>query len=899
MTPAQILAKRILARRRLIPYIQGQQSEYHAGWVHYDIASRLEKFYQDIVDKKSPRLMLNLPPRAGKSVTASCHFPAWMLGQNPKMDIILASYNVDLPLGFSRKIRATIRDNEEYHLLFPNTRLSKDSQAAESWMTEEGGSFVATGIGGPLTGRGAHCLYPTQKIHTSHGPMTAQALFKIFKTGAESPSVLSYNGDLRTLQWMEISHAHLRISDHYYRVITDDGRISKLTGEHPVCVGENEAGLIYRRVDDLRIGETLVHLSDATKNSPRSKALGAVQGMWGGVYPRVREVCRKTELLREFKSCVQQQLLSSPTADSSVSNGNVSRVREKLPLSPVKPSGEGKEKPTLEFLFQRLLWGTPQKNLCGGEPPNSPQAPTSYLRNMWDKFRSWKAGVGKIRVGRSLLLPTVLARSPENHAFNEAKRYPWATLLPARVQATTGNSNSPTGKPPLCCVWGASDRTTPPRQRQREQRNKQPNTCMRTLPQEAPPYRATSRVITVQRVEKETPVLDFTVPETHNFILSSNIPTLNCLIIDDYIKNAEESENNELHRKHLDWYQSTGYTRLSPGGGVLIIATRWSYSDLSGQLQQLAQTDPEADKFELIEYPAISERYEYRHRYTSDMRREVDEIPDLQTANQDWELLRSPMEPLHPERFSLDMLRRIKANLSNRIWSALYQQRPVPDEGLFFQKTYIKYMAALPAFSQANMYTALDFAISTKDANDYTALATGVQDSSALLIVENVTHFKRDTFSIVEAIINEAERIQNTYPYYNYEVGFENGAIFQTLEPVLKRRMLERRIFFTYRTLQPLTDKQARARPLQSLMEQERVYFLESISQLSEAVSELLQFPVGRNDDMVDALAWMARMSLNKSPPRDDTEQHRNKEKSWKDKLRVIMQGKSTSYMGA
>jgi hypothetical protein len=69
------LAARVLARRRLLPFIQRMYPKYLAGWVHADICERLEKFSDDVAEGKSPRLMLLMPPRHGKSEIASKNFP--------------------------------------------------------------------------------------------------------------------------------------------------------------------------------------------------------------------------------------------------------------------------------------------------------------------------------------------------------------------------------------------------------------------------------------------------------------------------------------------------------------------------------------------------------------------------------------------------------------------------------------------------------------------------------------------------------------------------------------------------------------------------------------------------------------------------------------------------------
>lgn len=160
-TPAgkarQELAHRILRRRRLLPYIQYNETDYHAGWVHKDICQRLEKFSQDVVDQKAPRLMLFMPPRHGKSLIASVNFPAWHLGNNPRHEVIACSYSASLAMKFSRKVRAQLR-SKQYKETFPDTSLSKDTQAAEEWATTAGGGYVAAGVSGPITGKGAHVL---------------------------------------------------------------------------------------------------------------------------------------------------------------------------------------------------------------------------------------------------------------------------------------------------------------------------------------------------------------------------------------------------------------------------------------------------------------------------------------------------------------------------------------------------------------------------------------------------------------------------------------------------------------------------------------------------------------------------------------------------------------------
>jgi hypothetical protein len=151
------LAARALCRRRLLPFVYRNVKDYEAGWIHQEICEKLEKFEQDIIDRKSPRLMLFMPPRHGKSELASTQFPAWFLGRHPEKEVISCSYASGLAMSFSRKVRELLR-NPRYQSVFPDTVLGKDSQSTEHWETTESGGYLAAGVGGPITGHGADAL---------------------------------------------------------------------------------------------------------------------------------------------------------------------------------------------------------------------------------------------------------------------------------------------------------------------------------------------------------------------------------------------------------------------------------------------------------------------------------------------------------------------------------------------------------------------------------------------------------------------------------------------------------------------------------------------------------------------------------------------------------------------
>jgi len=140
------MASRMLSRRRFLHYVKRFKPNYSDGWVHRDIARRLERFMQDVADKKSPRLLLCMPPRHGKSQLTSRDFPSWVLGHHPEWEIIAASHTQSLALSFSRYIRDRVRD-PAYQAIFPDCKLDENSQSVENWLTTEQGGYLAAGVG--------------------------------------------------------------------------------------------------------------------------------------------------------------------------------------------------------------------------------------------------------------------------------------------------------------------------------------------------------------------------------------------------------------------------------------------------------------------------------------------------------------------------------------------------------------------------------------------------------------------------------------------------------------------------------------------------------------------------------------------------------------------------------
>lgn len=108
------------------------------------------------IARGNARIIISAAPRHGKSELLSVHTPTWILERFPDKKIILTGYGSELVTGFSRRVRDTFIDESNFDLL--KTRLKSDATRVEAFLTQQGGGMYAVGLGGAITGRGAHVL---------------------------------------------------------------------------------------------------------------------------------------------------------------------------------------------------------------------------------------------------------------------------------------------------------------------------------------------------------------------------------------------------------------------------------------------------------------------------------------------------------------------------------------------------------------------------------------------------------------------------------------------------------------------------------------------------------------------------------------------------------------------
>lgn len=139
------------ARSRLLAFTRRTFPGFQVSPHHELLAEYLEAVEAGAIR----RLIVELPPRHGKSELVSIRFPAWLLGRRPERQVIVASYAADLALTFSRQAR-NLLDAPQWP--FPDVRLAPDASATRHWLTDRNGGYLAAGVGGPITGHGAHAF---------------------------------------------------------------------------------------------------------------------------------------------------------------------------------------------------------------------------------------------------------------------------------------------------------------------------------------------------------------------------------------------------------------------------------------------------------------------------------------------------------------------------------------------------------------------------------------------------------------------------------------------------------------------------------------------------------------------------------------------------------------------
>jgi hypothetical protein len=131
-------------------------------------------------------------------------------------------------------------------------------------------------------------------------------------------------------------------------------------------------------------------------------------------------------------------------------------------------------------------------------------------------------------------------------------------------------------------------------------------------------------------------------------------------LVDDPVKDMADADSPTMRKRVWDWWQSVLQTRMEPNGAICVIQTRWHEDDLAGRII----ADAEENEWHVIDLPALADR------------------PDDPLG-------RAIGEPLWPERFDAAHHAKTRKRVGERVWAALYQQKPRPPEGGVWARAWI------------------------------------------------------------------------------------------------------------------------------------------------------------------------------------------------------------------
>lgn len=305
-------------------------------------------------------------------------------------------------------------------------------------------------------------------------------------------------------------------------------------------------------------------------------------------------------------------------------------------------------------------------------------------------------------------------------------------------------------------------------------------------------------------------------------------------IIDDPVKNAEEANSEVMREKIWEWYQSTLYTRLTPDGRIIVVMTRWHEDDLVGRLLKKEREEIEAgthigERWTVINFPAVAEENDY--------------------------LGREPGEPLWPEfGFTKERLAEIFSEVGSYVANALYQQRPNAAGGTIFKRIHFRYFREETIHNAVYLivgekrylkrdcwsFQTVDTANSEKTINDYFVVSTWyVTPQKDILWYDAYrTHV---TGPDQKPLMKE----QN-YRYRPRFQAIEDKTFGTNLIQECKREGM------TIRPVKVDKDKVTRSLPIAARYEVGKVWHRENMPNLTDVEDELLSFPRGKHDDVVD-----------------------------------------------
>ncbi len=292
------------------------------------------------------------------------------------------------------------------------------------------------------------------------------------------------------------------------------------------------------------------------------------------------------------------------------------------------------------------------------------------------------------------------------------------------------------------------------------------------------------------------------------------------LLIDDPIKGQEDADSETQRRKLKEWYASVAYTRLMPGGAVVVIQTRWHEDDLAGWLLR----DHAHEGWEVLSLPAISD----------------------------------DDQALWPDAYPLERLQAIKRAVGSRVWESLYQQRPSPaDGGMIKRGWWQSYRLAPTDFDE--VIQSWDAAFKGGPGSDYVVGQVWGRKGADCYLLDQIRD-RMDFPATVQAI----RTLSAKWPDAG-AILVEDKANGPAIVATLKREIPG------VIAVEPQGSKAARLSAVSPRIEAGNVFVPDPTIApwVHDFLEEAAAFPTGAHDDQIDAMSQaLLRLSVDDDGPR-------------------------------
>ncbi len=289
-------------------------------------------------------------------------------------------------------------------------------------------------------------------------------------------------------------------------------------------------------------------------------------------------------------------------------------------------------------------------------------------------------------------------------------------------------------------------------------------------------------------------------------------------VIDDPHSEQDVKSNSRLaFDTAWSWFQTGPLQRLMPGGGIIIVMTRWSLLDLTGRLIDYQTKNPEAIPWEIVELPAI-----------------------LNDGEED-------EKSLWPEQWSLEALKSTKASIDPRYWNAQYMQQPTAENSAIVSRKMWRIWEADEPPTCEYIIQSWDTAFETKTNSDYSACTTwGIfyneeeNDSPQLILLDAF----KDRMAFPELKVVALKHYKEWEPdAFIVEKKAAGAPLIQEL----------RAMGIPVQEFSPSrgNDKTVRVNAVADLFSSGKVWAPDT-RWAREVIEEMAAFPVGEHDDFVD-----------------------------------------------